>query len=143
MADAGLDTQRFERGISLRRQVLGDEFVDTARAGLTDFDEDLDDLITEVLWGSVWSRPGLPLKTRSLLNLAMLTILKSPTELAVHVRAARRNGCTVEEIKETLLHAALYAGLPAAKESFRVAKAALADSPELPGGHGGSTTSGD
>ena len=122
-----MDTQRFERGIALRRQVLGDEFVDIARDQLSGFDRDLDDLITEVLWGSVWSREGLPLKTRSLLNLAMITILKSPVELAVHVKAARRNGCTVEEIKETLLHAALYAGLPAAKESFRVAKAALAE----------------
>lgn len=130
MADTTVDTQRFERGISLRRQVLGDEFVDAARAGLTNLDQDLDDLITEVLWGSIWSREGLPLKTRSLLNLAMITILKSPAELAVHVKGARRNGCSVEEIKETLLHAALYAGLPAAKESFRVAKAALADMSE-------------
>jgi 4-carboxymuconolactone decarboxylase len=126
-AGTTVDTERYGRGTSLRRQVLGDEFVDNALNQLSDFDRDLDDLITEVLWGSVWSRDGLPLKTRSLLNLAMITILKSPAELAVHVRGARRNGCTVEEIRETLLHAALYAGLPAAKESFRVAKAALAD----------------
>lgn len=130
MADTTVDTERFDRGMALRRQVLGDEFVDAARASLTDLDQDLDDLITDVLWGSIWSREGLPLKTRSLLNLAMITILKSPAELAVHVKGARRNGCSVEEIKETLLHAALYAGLPAAKESFRVAKAALADMSE-------------
>jgi 4-carboxymuconolactone decarboxylase len=119
------DDGRLARGDELRRAVLGDEYVEQSRARATEFTAPLQELVTEYCWGGVWSRPGLELKTRSLLNLAMLTALNRPHELRLHVRGAVNNGCTREEIRETLLQAAVYCGLPAALDAFRSAAAEL------------------
>ncbi|MCW1248014.1 carboxymuconolactone decarboxylase family protein [Pseudomonas sp. SAICEU22] len=109
-------------GLDMRRQVMGDAFVDRALGNATEFTQPLQDFVTEHAWGSVWSREGLPLKTRSLITLAALTALKCPQELKGHVRGALNNGCTVEEIREALLHCAVYAGVPAAIDAFRAAQ---------------------
>ncbi|VVO25064.1 carboxymuconolactone decarboxylase family protein [Pseudomonas fluorescens] len=109
-------------GIEMRRQVMGDAFVDRALGNATEFTQPLQDFINEHAWGSVWNREGLPLKTRSLITLAALTALKCPQELKGHVRGALNNGCTVEEIREALLHCAVYAGVPAAVDAFRAAQ---------------------
>jgi 4-carboxymuconolactone decarboxylase len=109
-------------GVEVRRQVMGDVFVDRALGNATDFTQPLQDFINEHAWGSVWNREGLPLKTRSLITLAALTALKCPHELKGHVRGALNNGCTVEEIREALLHCAVYAGVPAAVDAFRAAQ---------------------
>ncbi|RMN82345.1 Carboxymuconolactone decarboxylase [Pseudomonas cannabina] len=109
-------------GEQIRRQVMGDVYVDRALGDATDFSQPLQDFVNEHAWGSVWSREGLPLKTRSLITLATLTALKCPQELKGHVRGALNNGCTVEEIREALLHCAVYAGVPAAIDAFRAAQ---------------------
>jgi len=109
-------------GLDMRRQVMGDAFVDRALGNATEFSQPLLDFVNEHAWGSVWSREGLPLKTRSLITLAALTALKCPQELKGHVRGALNNGCTVEEIREALLHCAVYAGVPAAIDAFRAAQ---------------------
>ncbi|CAN1597612.1 carboxymuconolactone decarboxylase family protein [Pseudomonas mediterranea] len=109
-------------GLDMRRQVMGDAFVDRALGNATEFTLPLQDFVNEHAWGSVWSREGLPLKTRSLITLAALTALKCPQELKGHVRGALNNGCTVEEIREALLHCAVYAGVPAAIDAFRAAQ---------------------
>jgi 4-carboxymuconolactone decarboxylase len=109
-------------GLDMRRQVMGDTFVDRALGNATEFTQPLQDFVNEHAWGSVWSREGLPLKTRSLITLAALTALKCPQELKGHVRGALNNGCTVEEIREALLHCAVYAGVPAAIDAFRAAQ---------------------
>ena len=109
-------------GEQVRRQVMGDAFVDRALGNATEFTEPLQAFVNEHAWGSVWSREGLPLKTRSLITLAALTALKCPQELKGHVRGALNNGCTVEEIREALLHCAVYAGVPAAIDAFRAAQ---------------------
>jgi len=109
-------------GLDMRRQVMGDAFVDRALGNATEFTQPLQDFVNEHAWGSVWSRKGLPLKTRSLITLAALTALKCPQELKGHVRGALNNGCTVEEIREALLHCAVYAGVPAAIDAFRAAQ---------------------
>lgn len=116
---ADIDKQNGER---VRRQVMGDAFVDRALGSATEFTQPLQDFVNEHAWGSVWSREGLPLKTRSLITLAALTALKCPQELKGHVRGALNNGCTVEEIREALLHCAVYAGVPAAIDAFRAAQ---------------------
>ena len=115
-------SEQNKSGEQVRRQVMGDAFVDRALTNATDFSQPLQDFINDHAWGSVWSRNGLPLKTRSLITLAALTALKSPHELKGHVRGALNNGCTVEEIRETLLHCAAYAGVPAVGEAFRAAQ---------------------
>jgi 4-carboxymuconolactone decarboxylase len=102
--------------------VLGDAHVDRSRRQATDFTRVVQEYVTASCWGDVWSRPGLDRRTRSLLNLAMLTALNRPHEFSVHVRGALRNGVTVEEIQETLLQTAAYCGAPAALESFRLAE---------------------
>lgn len=112
-------------GETIRRSVMGDAFVDRAHANATDFTRPLQEFINEHGWGSVWAREGLDRRTRSLVTLAALTALKSPHELKGHVRGALNNGCTVEEIRETLLHCAVYAGVPAAGEAFRAAQEVL------------------
>ena len=104
------------------RQVMGDEFVDRALGNATDFTQPLQDFVNEHAWGGVWNREGLSLKTRSLITLATLTALKCPQELKGHVRGALNNGCTVDEIREALLHCAVYAGVPAAIDAFRAAQ---------------------
>jgi 4-carboxymuconolactone decarboxylase len=118
---------RFERGLAVRRRVLGPRHVDEAMRSADDFTRPLQELVTEYCWGAVWTRPGLPRKTRSMLNLAMLTALNRPHEVRLHVRGALRNGCTRQEIMEVLLHTAIYCGVPAAIDSFRIAREVLAE----------------
>lgn len=115
-------TDKCKAGEQVRREVMGDAFVDRALNNATDFTQPLQDFVNENAWGSVWSREGLPRKTRSLITLAALTALKCPQELKGHVRGALNNGCTVEEIREALLHCAVYAGVPAAIDAFRAAQ---------------------
>ncbi|KIP92911.1 MULTISPECIES: carboxymuconolactone decarboxylase family protein [Pseudomonas fluorescens group] len=111
-----------QSGVEIRRQVMGDAFVDRALGNATEFTQPLQDFVNEHAWGGVWNRQGLSLKTRSLITLAALTALKCPQELKGHVRGALNNGCTVEEIREALLHCAVYAGVPAAIDAFRAAQ---------------------
>jgi 4-carboxymuconolactone decarboxylase len=120
---------RHEQGMKVRREVLGDEHVDRAVAGTTDFSRPFQDYITEGAWGSVWSRDGLDRRTRSCVTLAVLTALRAFDELPMHVRAARRNGLTRDEIGEVILHAAVYCGVPAANHAFAVAGPVL-DEPQ-------------
>ena len=108
-----------------RREVLGDQHVDRAIEGTTDFTADFQDFITRCAWGEVWTRPGLDRRMRSAITLAVLTALGSEQELAMHVRAARTNGLTPEEISEVLLHTAVYAGLPRGNAAFAVAQRVL------------------
>ena len=115
-------TDHKKPGVEVRRQVMGDAFVDRALGNATEFTQPLQDFVNEHDWGGVWNREGLPLKTRSLITLAALTALKCPQELKGHVRGALNNGCTVEEIREALLHCAVYAGVPAAIDAFRAAQ---------------------
>src|SRR5262249_17943363 len=118
-----------EDGMSIRREVLGDEHVDRATANATDFTRDFQEFLTRYAWGDIWSRPGLDRRTRSCITLTALVALNHHEELALHVRAALRNGLTADEIKEVLLHAAVYCGLPPANRAFAIADA------ELKGGH--------
>jgi 4-carboxymuconolactone decarboxylase len=118
---------RFDAGLAVRRRVLGARYVNDAMRSADDFTRPLQELVTEYCWGAVWTRPGLPKKTRSLLNLAMLTALNRPHEVRLHVRGALRNGCSRREIMETLLQTAIYCGVPAAIDSFRVAREVLAE----------------
>jgi 4-carboxymuconolactone decarboxylase len=111
----------------VRREVLGDEHVDAAVAGTTEFTEAFQDFITRYAWGDVWTRPGLDRRMRSCITLALLVALRLEEELAMHVRAALRNGVTADEISEILLHCAVYVGVPAANAAYRVAEAALRD----------------
>ncbi|GAA4174052.1 4-carboxymuconolactone decarboxylase [Gryllotalpicola koreensis] len=117
--------ETFDQGLRVRREVLGAEHVDRSLAQASEFARPIQELVTEYVWGGVWGRDGLSRKTRSLVNLAMLTALNRSHELGVHVRGALNNGVTVEEIQEVLLQAAVYVGAPAALESFRVAERAL------------------
>src|SRR5262249_56282880 len=105
---------RFAAGLAVRRRVLGAKYVDEALRNADDFTRPLQELVTEYCWGAIWTRPGLPRKTRSLINLAMLTALNRPHEVRLHLRGALRNGCTRQEIMEVLLQAAIYCGVPAA-----------------------------
>jgi 4-carboxymuconolactone decarboxylase len=115
----------YERGIGTRREVLGDEHVDEAIARTTGFTEDFQDLITRYAWGEIWSRDGLDRRTRSCITLTALVALGREEELAMHVRAALRIGLTPDEIKEVLLHSAVYCGVPAANGAFAVAQRVL------------------
>ena len=119
------EQERFDAGMRARREVLGDEYVDRAVAGITPFNEPLQDLITRYAWGEIWTRPGLPRPTRSLLTIAMMVALNREDELRLHLRAALRNGVTREEIQETLLQCAIYCGVPAANWAFHIAAEAL------------------
>jgi 4-carboxymuconolactone decarboxylase len=125
MGAQGTHSQAYEQGVEMRRAVLGAEHVDRSLEHVSDFSRPLQELVTEYCWGEIWNRDGLERKTRSLLNLAMLTALNRSHELAVHVRGAINNGVTVAEVQETLLQAAVYVGAPAALESFRVAERVL------------------
>lgn len=120
------DEGRFERGMSTRRTVLGDAHVDNATTRMTPFDADFQTFITEGAWGSVWSRPGLTKRERSLVTLALLAALGHNEEFAMHVRATQNTGATPEDIKEALMHVAVYAGVPAANSAFKLAKEELA-----------------
>jgi 4-carboxymuconolactone decarboxylase len=112
----------FDKGLKTRREVLGAEYVDAAIKNADDFNRDMQELVTQYCWGDVWNRPGLDRRTRSFLNLAMLTALNRPHEIKLHVRGAINNGLSKDEIKEVFLQSAIYCGVPAAIDSFRVAK---------------------
>jgi 4-carboxymuconolactone decarboxylase len=117
----------FERGIVVRREVLGDAHVDRAMAAATDLTADFQQFITRYAWGEIWTRPGLDRRTRSCITVAMLVALHRPEELELHLRAALTNGVTPAEIKEVLLHAAIYCGVPAANSAFAIAKRVLGE----------------
>ena len=119
--------ETFERGLEIRKSVLGKEFVEKSIASADDFNRPLQELVTEYCWGAVWGRDGLPKKTRSIINLAMLSALNRPHELKMHVKGALRNGVAREEIREVLLQVGIYCGVPAAVDSFRVAREAIAE----------------
>jgi 4-carboxymuconolactone decarboxylase len=119
------DGARREAGMAVRREVLGDSHVDRAIAGTDDFTADFQDLITRYAWGEIWTRPGLDRRTRSCVTLAVLAALHHDEELAMHVRAALRNGLTREEVSEVLLQVGVYAGVPAANRAFKVAQQTL------------------
>ncbi|MEU8129928.1 4-carboxymuconolactone decarboxylase [Micromonospora sp. NPDC047762] len=119
------DHERHQAGMAVRRQVLGDAHVDRAVAGTDEFTADFQDFITRYAWGEVWSRPGLDRRTRSCITLAVLATLHHDEELAMHVRAALRNGLSPEEVAEVLLQVGVYAGVPAANRAFKVARETL------------------
>lgn len=121
------DESTYEVGLGVRRQVLGRDHVDASLEQASAFAKPVQELVTEFCWGAVWARPGLDWRTRSLVNIAMLTALNRSHELAVHVRGAMTNGATVEEIQEVLLQTAAYVGFPAALESFRIAERVLGE----------------
>jgi 4-carboxymuconolactone decarboxylase len=116
-----LNSQTYQRGREIRSEVLGKDYVDKALAEADDFTGPLQDLVTEYCWGAVWGRDGLNRKTRSMLNLAMTSVLNRPHELRTHIKAALTNGVTRDEIREVFLQVAIYAGVPAAVDSFRTA----------------------
>ena len=120
-----MNQELFDKGLKTRREVLGAEYVDASIRNADDFNMPMQELVTQYCWGDVWNRPGLDRKHRSMINLAMLTALNRPHELKIHVRGALNNGVTKEEIQEILLQTAIYCGVPAALDSFRVASAAI------------------
>jgi 4-carboxymuconolactone decarboxylase len=117
-----MNQELFDQGLQTRRAVLGAEYVDAAIANADDFNREMQELVTQYAWGDIWNRPGLDRKTRSLLNLAMLTALNRPHELKLHLRGALTNGVSKDEIKEVFMQTAIYCGMPAAIDSFRTAK---------------------
>ena len=121
-----MDESRYDTGRRVRREVLGDAHVDRAQARQTSLDADFQRLITEMAWGTLWSRPDLDRRTRSLITIAILAALGRADELALHIRATTNTGATPSEIAEALLHVAIYAGVPAANTAFAIAKATLA-----------------
>jgi 4-carboxymuconolactone decarboxylase len=123
------DDERRSTGMSVRREVLGDAQVDKAIAATTEFTAPFQDFITRYAWGDVWAREGLDRRTRSCITLAALTALRAESEIAMHVRAALRNGLTREEIGEVLLHTAVYAGVPAANSAFAIAQSVFSEDP--------------
>ena len=125
-----MSDEAYDRGMEIRREVLGDEHVDAAIDRTTPFTADFQDLITRYAWGEIWSRPGLDRRALSCMTLTALVALNRLGELALHVRAALRNGLTPDEIKEVLLHSAIYCGVPAANAAFAVAQRALDDAAE-------------
>jgi 4-carboxymuconolactone decarboxylase len=122
-----MSTQSHDKGMEIRRAVLGDAHVDRAEANKTAFDADFQQFITETAWGTVWARPGLDRKTRHLLTIAMLAALGKEHELALHIRATPNTGVTAEEVKEVCLQVAVYAGVPAANTAVSIAKTVFAD----------------
>jgi 4-carboxymuconolactone decarboxylase len=122
-----MSSDKYDKGMSVRREVLGDEYVDKALNGATAFTKPLQDLVTENCWAEIWTLTAIPKKTRSLITIATLAALKAPAELKAHVHGALRNGCTVEEIQEVLLQSAVYCGVPAGIEAFRAAKEVIED----------------
>jgi 4-carboxymuconolactone decarboxylase len=125
MSDLIDRNERFERGLAIRREVLGADYVDKSLAAADDFTAPLQQLVTEHAWGAIWSRPGLDRRTRSFINLGMITALNRPHELEIHVKGAVNNGLTRAEIMEALLQTAIYCGFPAALDAFRVARKVL------------------
>jgi 4-carboxymuconolactone decarboxylase len=117
-----MNQELFDKGLQTRREVLGSEYVDGSLKNADEFNLDIQELVTQYCWGDVWNRPGLDRRTRSFLNLAMLTALNRPHEIKLHVRGAINNGLSKNEIKEVFLQSAIYCGVPAAIDSFRVAR---------------------
>ena len=117
-----MEKEMFEKGLKIRREVLGAEFVDKAIASADDFNRPLQEIVTQYCWGEIWGRPGLDRRTRSIINLAMLSALNRPHEIKMHVKGALNNGLTKDDIREVLLQVAIYCGVPAAVDSFRTAK---------------------
>lgn len=124
-----LPDNTFEVGTRLRREILGDAHVEQAARNQTEFDRDFQEFITRYSWGEIWSRPGLDRRTRSCMTIAIAIALNRPEELALHIKVALRNGVTIAEISEVLLHTTIYCGIPAANGAFRVAKQVLASAP--------------
>jgi len=122
-----MDQDRYDKGLATRRAVLGEEHVAKALANVDDFSRPMAELGIEYCWGAVWAREGLPRQTRSLINITMLAALNRAHEFKLHVRGALRNGCTKEEIQEALLHVAIYCGIPAGSEAFRLAREVFAE----------------
>lgn len=127
-----MDRELFDKGLRMRKAVLGDDYVEKSLASADAFNMPLQELVTTYCWGEVWTREGLPLRTRSLINLAMLTALNRPHEFKLHLRGAVNNGCSVEEIREVLLQTAVYCGAPAAIDAFRNAREVLTELGKLP-----------
>jgi 4-carboxymuconolactone decarboxylase len=125
------ERERHQVGSSTRRSVLGIAHVDRAESATTAFDADFQDLITRYAWGEIWTRPGLPRQSRSLITIALMVALNRPEELRLHLRAALNNGVSTEEIREVLLQCAIYCGVPAANSAFQAAKEILAETPEV------------
>ncbi len=117
-----MGNERFEAGLAVRREVLGREYVDKSFAEADEFSKPIQELSTEYCWGEIWTKPDLPRKTRSLINIGMISALNRPHELKLHVRAALRNGCSKEEIRAVLMQVAIYCGIPAGIDGFRIAK---------------------
>jgi len=117
-----MNNEEFEQGLKTRREVLGADYVDASLKAADDFNIEMQELVTRHCWNDIWNRPGLDRRTRSLLNLALLTALNRPHELKLHVRGALNNGVSKDEIKEVFLQTAIYCGMPPAIDSFRVAK---------------------
>ena len=122
-----MTSEKFEKGLRIRRRVLGDEYVERALNSATDFTMPLQRMVTENAWGGVWSEGVIPDRTRSLVTIAILATAKASTELKGHVRGALRNGCTVEEIQDVLLHCTVYCGAPAGVEAFRAANEVITE----------------
>ncbi len=127
-----MDKQTFDKGLEIRKSVLGAEFVDAAFRAADDFNMPMQELVTEYCWGAVWGREGLSKKTRSMLNLAMISVLNRPHELKLHIAGALKNGVTREEIREIFMQVAIYAGVPAGVDSFRQAKEVFAQIDQRP-----------
>lgn len=122
-----MSTEVFERGLAIRKEVLGAEFVEKSFKAADDFNRPMQELVTEYCWGAVWGRDGLPKKTRSMLNICMLSALNRPHELKMHLKGALKNGVSRDEIREILLQVAIYCGVPAGVDSFRIAREAFAE----------------
>ena len=122
-----MSNEKFEKGLALRKQVLGAEYVEKSMASADSFSMPMQELSTEYCWGHVWTRPGLQLRERSLINIAMISALNRPHELKLHIKGALTNGVTREEIREVLMQVGIYAGIPAAVDSFRLAREAFAE----------------
>lgn len=122
-----MSKETYDRGMAARRAVLGDAYVDNALKNADELTKPFQDLATEYCWGTVWANEDLPRKTRSLINIGMLIALNRGHELEIHMRAARRNGCTLEEIRAVLIQTAIYVGVPAANDGFKIARKVLAE----------------
>lgn len=122
-----MDKQLLENGLEVRKAVLGKDYVENAMKNADDFNRPFQEFISEYCWGAIWTRPGLPRKTRSLLNLAMLTALNKPHELKLHIKGAINNGVMREEMQEVFMQAAVYCGVPAGVEAFKIAREVFAE----------------
>ncbi len=127
-----MTNERYETGLGIRREVLGDRYVDNALRNVDAFNDDFQRLVTEYCWGASWGRDGLSRRQRSLNVLCLLAALNRPHEFEIHFRGALRNGCTVDELRETLIQIAIYAGIPAGVEAFRIGRKVLAEAAAEP-----------